>query len=535
MNFAKLKINLSLLALGLASSNLMAANVVVQPGRSLLINEIAVLEAGGNFSLRKTLDQLAGQIALPGPATSPDGVDLFRNLWSLQVSSDQQTIGSPEERNCSTTINGWPHLCNRTFLEGRQIVDPQSHLEAYKPLALVNRFDQRDGAPEFNICGEYRIIYGRESATAGALERNFIIFEGVLANPTPGNLNGCRPIQQFWANLSSVEDPVARSNALEQFFYQGIPLPGSGGSSDPVISARHFALQADIPGGTGGQIRTNQFLNNFDLAALLNGTNPNGVALGPWVMKQFRLINGGLMVKQEPVADTPPATLFDESNQSAIAVQYRNQFLGVNGQGLAVNDEGETIPLHLTNLLKENLNDFRLTVSNPAVSELGQDAIKFDFAESFSLNSADFIDFEHSQLETAATVPGPTGQTFIDRVNARLAEMGRLSPDGLRCPNTTGFVIRNANGDLCYSGEQIVRRATAAGCAGCHNPIAFGLVLPGVGPLQVFPSPASGLFVHVSAEVNDVEAPTHYVISSALTNIFLPHRKQKMEQFLNSQ
>lgn len=519
MKISGLKLGVSLLAMGLVGSNAMAAGTSIRADRSLLINEIAVLEANNNFTLQKTLDKLAGQVSLPGPVTPITGVDLFQNLWSLQA------------ENCSTTINGWDHLCNREFLEGRQTIEPQSHLDAYKPLALVNRFDLHDHEWGAKNCGEYRIIYGRQSPTVGALERNFIIFEGVLANPTPGNPKGCRPVQQYWANLSQVEDPVARSNALEKFYYQGIPLTGVGGVSSPVISAKHFALAADITGATGGQIRTNQFLNSLDLAGVLNGTNPNGLALGPWVLKQFRLTKTGLMVKQEPVASTPPATLFDENNQSDIAVQYRNQFLGVNGEGLA--SDGHT-PVHLMNLLREKAEDIVLTVSDPAISQLGQEAIKFDFSESFSLGSQDFIDLEHSQLEVAAAIPGPTGETFINRVNARLAEIGRLSPDGLRCEGTTGFTIKNTKGEFCYTGEQVVRRATTATCAGCHNPILFGLVLPGIGPLQAFPSPADGLFVHVSADVNDEAAPTHYLISDALTNIFLPQRKQKVETFLNS-
>lgn len=77
------------------------------------------------------------------------------------------------------------------------------------------------------------------------------------------------------------------------------------------------------------------------------------------------------------------------------------------------------------------------------------------------------------------------------------------------------------------SADDIVARAQAMTCAGCHKlsdnrPLGGGLVWP-----------ASLSFVHVTERQTEVVAGSiRYVISPALTNAFLPHRKAVMEDFL---
>jgi hypothetical protein len=77
---------------------------------------------------------------------------------------------------------------------------------------------------------------------------------------------------------------------------------------------------------------------------------------------------------------------------------------------------------------------------------------------------------------------------------------------------------------------EIVLRAQAMSCAGCHrlsNGVAIG------GGLTWPPSLG---FTHVSerdADLETVGGVTRFRISSALTDHFLPHRKQIMEDYLN--
>jgi hypothetical protein len=64
-------------------------------------------------------------------------------------------------------------------------------------------------------------------------------------------------------------------------------------------------------------------------------------------------------------------------------------------------------------------------------------------------------------------------------------------------------------------------------CAGCHNPGSFGLTNPGsVGPGQRWPDTLG--FTHISEfAFNGV-----FALSPALTDVFLPVRKDDLRQYL---
>jgi hypothetical protein len=76
--------------------------------------------------------------------------------------------------------------------------------------------------------------------------------------------------------------------------------------------------------------------------------------------------------------------------------------------------------------------------------------------------------------------------------------------------------------------DEIALRAQTTSCAGCHrlnNNVAIGGGL-------IWPS-ASG-FVHVDERTTEVvDNSTRFIISEALTNVFLPHRKAVMDDYLN--
>ena len=123
---------------------------------------------------------------------------------------------------------------------------PGTNPDSYITLGLVNRFDlaPANGAN----CGEYRIIYGKRSGLSDGSDRNLIIFESRLPNPTPASgLAGCAPVAQFWADLSKDNSPTSRASKLQNFYFVGLP------GFEPVIHPDHYAS------GTG-QIRTNQFM-----------------------------------------------------------------------------------------------------------------------------------------------------------------------------------------------------------------------------------------------------------------------------------
>ncbi|WP_305036150.1 hypothetical protein, partial [Myxococcus sp. AB025B] len=56
--------------------------------------------------------------------------------------------------------------------------------------------------------------------------RNRFILEGALPNPSPGlGLEGCRPVAQAWAALSTLEDAAERRALLDALFFEGL-APG---------------------------------------------------------------------------------------------------------------------------------------------------------------------------------------------------------------------------------------------------------------------------------------------------------------------
>jgi hypothetical protein len=86
-----------------------------------------------------------------------------------------------------------------------------------------------------------------------------LIFEAVLPNPTPDlGLEGCRPVAEFWANLSTIDDPNVRATALADFYFTGLP------GFPPVVTIEHYVT---------GQIRTNMFIEPL------------------WQLREFKLVH----------------------------------------------------------------------------------------------------------------------------------------------------------------------------------------------------------------------------------------------------
>ncbi|MEO8631095.1 MAG: hypothetical protein ABI612_23800, partial [Betaproteobacteria bacterium] len=234
----------------------------IDPHRSLFVHDRATLD-GADFTLGRTLGQIASQVVPVVPGTTP--VSIFKQLWDTQNAAPGTTSGAHCTDNAGT-VNGFPIQCPRA--EGQQSAGTptqvQIALDSYKVLALVNRLDLAHEG--WRNCGEYRIIYGKPEP---GFQRNLIIFEAVLPNPRPGCREGCVRVAQFWKSLSAIADPSARAAKLEQFFYSGLP------GFRPVVHVDHYSSKG-VTGAYGasgsGQIRTNQFLGF------------------PWVLKEFKTV-----------------------------------------------------------------------------------------------------------------------------------------------------------------------------------------------------------------------------------------------------
>lgn len=300
-----------------------AVAVAVDPRRSLAVTEQVILQ---RFGFKRVLDQLVAQSGVPGLTS----LQLFNQWWDTQNPGPGLGRGPHcddlRDAAGAPIINGYPYTCRATPSEGAQATsnpfaagqNGAANPDAYIPVGLTNRFDlaPADGSN----CGEYRIVYAKQSGADVTDNRNLIIFEAALPNRHPQQgIKGCRKVAELWAGLSSVADPVKRADALESFYFNGLsPFP-------PVIHVDHFGNGADGE----GQVRTNQFMV----------TTPR-----IWSLREFKLrkrtVNGAARLQFEPatVKVNPFGPLFVQTSAAHARTGDFRQALVAQVAELAVND-----------------------------------------------------------------------------------------------------------------------------------------------------------------------------------------------------
>jgi len=284
--------------------------VSVDPRRSLIVTETAIL---ASFPFLDVLNRLA--------AGSPESM-IARQLYDQWMDLNNAAPGIGQGGHCDdqlsgglAALNGFAYECPRA--EGQLVgTNPSDGGPAsFQPVALVNRFDlATDPRAGGTDCGEYRLIYAKTSGQTVTTDRMQIIFEGVLPNPSPNgrDLGGCRPVAQFWADLSTVSSVTERASRLRSFFFTGLP------GFQPVVQASHYGFSTP---NAKGQVRANQFMQ-------LN-----------WLLREYHLVvvNNRLKMVAAPIGSSPAAQLFDETDVHPKGADFRNAFLGVVSK-LAVND-----------------------------------------------------------------------------------------------------------------------------------------------------------------------------------------------------
>lgn len=192
-----------------------------------------------------------------------------------------------------------------------------------------------------------------------------------------------------------------------------------------------------------------------------------------WLLKEFKITinqDGLSTIDAVSVKSNPVDFLFDAQSADFRATNFQADF---------VNN---------INSLLTDFNTFSLTVANDAHNNGQSHASGSLFSE--NMFSIPFF--------------GSNNDRFRQEVNNKLAASGS---------------------DL--TANQVIARATAMTCAGCHNPGSFGLGNPGaVGPDQRWPDTLG--FTHISEFAFNGAFP----LSPALTNVFLPTRKDDLRQYL---
>jgi hypothetical protein len=284
--------------------------ITIDPRRSLIVTDSSIMNS---FPILTVLNRLAA--GSPQSMIARQLYDQWMDLHNAAPGIGQGGHCNDQTTNGVATLNGFQYDCPRA--EGRLVgTNPtDGNPDSFRAVAVVNRFDlatdPRRGGTD---CGEYRIIYAKRSGQTVATNRMQIIFEGVLPNPRPNgvDLSGCRPVAEFWANLSTISDPAVRATQLRSFFFTGL----SGFA--PVVRAAHYGFATP---NALGQIRTNLFMQSN------------------WVLREYRLtlVNNRLKMVSLPNHQSPAGLLFNETNPHAKGADFRNQFLNVV-QSLAIND-----------------------------------------------------------------------------------------------------------------------------------------------------------------------------------------------------
>jgi hypothetical protein len=339
--------------------------------RSLAVTDPAILDG---FSFERVMNTLVERGGIRGMTAT----HLYQQWFDTQ--NRRPGLAVADGPHCDDflvdgqpSFNGFPRRCPTP--EGARATSEPFVPPAYIPLALINRFDLTpvDGSD----CGQYRIIFAL-TAKKSFVDKIHLIFEGVLPNPNrSAGLAGCRPVAQFWADLSGVESISERRARLENFFFNGIA------GFSPLLHPDHYS------GASGGSIRSLHYTFN---------ASPH---LGPRFY-QFRLEKrchgDACTLRMEPdvLENVPSARLFDGRNESPSADRFRREFLR-HVQTLAVGD----------------VNGFFMKI--PA---------EFSVAESDALEAG----FRYS-VEFISALFSPAGQQFHDAIQAELRRIGSpLSP-----------------------------------------------------------------------------------------------------------
>jgi hypothetical protein len=398
-------------------------------GLGLVVGDPEVLTA---FSLERTLRRLAADA---GVTLAPE--ELLQRLFDTENTTADGVFS--DVRHCDDPKNvaffrAKAVDCPRA--EGRLAKSTSMFTEGspdfFAPVALVNRFDLAPS--DRSTCGEYRIVYAKQSGRSDPLDRVLLIFEAALFNSS-ASLSSCRPVAELWEGLPLV-DAATQRERLSAFYFDGL------GRLPPVLSVGHLG---DSGGdcryaGHCGQIRVGQGMQ------------------APFQYRQFRLaaVTGNLERSNQleilPTADSQSARpqLWDLPSTDIGASTFRPELLD------AVPD------LSQSNLARLRI---RLSPSNDAGESAVSGAARPNFAERVAAGSASEVMSLTSaltqQLEPDSACPSDdplTSDSIVQRVTAltcagchapeQLLAAGRKVGCGSVWPKSLGDSHINELGEL---------------------------------------------------------------------------------------
>ncbi len=281
------------------------------------------------------------------------------------------------------------------------------------------------------------------------------------------NQGGARNFIIFEAQLPNPTPGVAAGCLPVAQFWQN--LSAENNAILRATALRNFFFSG-IP---GSNVRAVIDIRNY---ATATGQVRTNMFMGntSWNLKEFKVgINpqGLSMIAPVSVKSNPVAFLFDGNNTDSRAPQFRTDFVANMGS------------------LLTGIDTFSLTVANDAHNN-GQSHASFPTAEN---------EFNNAFSNTNANA-------FQTAVANRITSLSST-----------------------LTSTQVMNRATAMTCGGCHQPGFFGLTLgDAIGPGQTWPDTLG--FTHVS----EFASAGVFPISPALIGTFLPARLAGLKSFLSN-
>jgi hypothetical protein len=308
------------------------------PRPGVMENNVNAL--GPFFTLEETLSA-----ALANAGSSQSALDAYHAIIDSYATGAQGR--DPDAAHCDDestsgqpSLNGFPLMCPR------QEAGQFDNLDGWFPTAVSNRLDLApvDGAN----CGQQRLVFANNRQN-----RMFIIVEAEIPNPEPGcGVSACRPLAEFWDNLSRIEDPIARGELLHSAFITG-GVPGLE-SFAPFMNARHL-------GPDGGQVRT----NNFDDFI--------------WTLREFHFqddLNAPPL--PVPVSESPPGELWNDLSSLPQGAACRANFLAAAEALFVDNPSAMSFPIDEACKDAESRNDFSEDYQGQALSGEGDFLAQLD-------------------------------------------------------------------------------------------------------------------------------------------------------------
>jgi hypothetical protein len=217
-----------------------AAACVPLDNRSVVETNASIVN-DQHFSMERVFEQIRTTTPA-GVTVPPSATAMFKQIYSSFNDCTSSATLDPRHfgMKCRTLEGQLGSLNPFTGISGEL---------RFKPVALFNRFDL---APTtFATCGESRIVYWKNSGPPG---RASLIVE--LRTPPvtlPDGTKSCRPIAEFWASLSTINDPTVRARELAKYYFQGLP-----GMPFPPVSAHGAGFNG------AGQIRSDSRMHGGD-------------------------------------------------------------------------------------------------------------------------------------------------------------------------------------------------------------------------------------------------------------------------------